>query len=77
MKLNISKQYLLTKTEEIISIMKYFVKRKRLDKLTFQITARQRSTLAHCTTIDVKVLNFCVRHGNRCDHLAIATELFL
>ena len=26
------------------------------------------------TTISVKVLNFCVRYGNRCIHLAIATR---
>ena len=28
------------------------------------------------TTISVKVLNFCVRDGNRCDHFAIITRLF-
>ena len=28
------------------------------------------------TTISVKVLNFCVRYGNRCIHLAIATRPF-
>ena len=29
------------------------------------------------TTIGVKVLNFCVRDGNRCVHFAIATRPFL
>ena len=28
------------------------------------------------TTIGVKVLNFCVRDGNRCVHFAIVTRLF-
>ena len=39
--------------------------------------AWQRPTLAQCTTIGAKVLNFCVRDGNRCDLFAIATRLCL
>ena len=39
--------------------------------------ARQLPTLAHSTTIGVKVLNYCVRYGNRCDHFAIITRLAL
>ena len=44
------------------------------------MTARQRPTLAGSfppTTLGVKNLNFCVRHGNRCFLLAFATVLFL
>ena len=38
--------------------------------------AWQRPTLADVspTTIGAKELNFCVRHGNRCDLLAIVTR---
>ena len=39
---------------------------------------RRRPTLPHscpCSTIGAKVLNFRVRDGNGCTHLAIATEL--
>ena len=43
--------------------------------LWININAWQRSTLAErSTTIDAKELNFCVRHGNRCDLLAIVTR---
>ena len=44
--------------------------------LWININAWQRSTLADVssTTIDAKELNFCVRHGNRCDLLAIVTR---
>ena len=37
---------------------------------------RRRPTLPHrhrCSTIGAEGLNFCVRDGNRCDPLAIAT----
>ena len=38
--------------------------------------AWQRPTLAErkSATIGAKELNFCVRHGNRCDLLAIVTR---
>jgi hypothetical protein len=38
--------------------------------------SRQRPTLPHshpCSTISDERLNFCVRNGNRCDPLSIAT----
>lgn len=44
------------------------------------VLTRRLSTLPHplkCSTIDVGGLNFCVRHGNRCDPAAIATENIL
>ena len=40
--------------------------------------ARQLAILPDCSdTFAVTVLNFCVRDGNRCDHRAIVTRLFL
>ena len=47
-------------------------KKKLIKKLAWQ-----RPTLAQCTTIGAKVLNCCVRDGNRCVHFAIATRLCL
>ena len=34
-------------------------------------------TMAGIAIVAVKMLNFCVRDGNRCVHLAIITRLFL
>ena len=44
--------------------------------LRINVIAWQRPTLADVspTTIGAKELNFCVRHGNRCDLLAIVTR---
>ena len=45
-------------------------------KISVKVVAWQRPTLAErkSTTIGAKELNFCVRHGNRCDLLAIVTR---
>ena len=60
---------------------KYLNKNKKrhcclLDKNIYRKIAWQRPTLAQCTTIGAKMLNFRVRYGNGCVHLAIITRLF-
>ena len=53
---------------------------KRLDKSCLAFTSCVATSYPHRgqppTTIGAKKLNFCVRHGNRCILLAIATTLF-
>ena len=46
----------------------------------FKFKTRRLSTLPRSfprSTIDVDRLNYCVRNGNRCDPVAIATENIL
>ena len=54
--------------------------KKKLDKTCLAIQSCVATSYPHRgktpTTIGAKKLNFCVRHGNRCILLAIATTLF-
>ena len=66
----------------MLSIIKKF-KVKKIKKTPLGCLNQRESLAASYsrtierTTIGVKVLNFCVRYGNRCDHFAIATRPFL